>query len=498
MLNNLSAIKFNQFSVDLYLTKISASDLVSLFDKNILRVEKYQKDEEETYQRILDLHRIKELSDFLIDYKKDEVVKPLLPASIIINVPDEHDIDFDEKTGKLSIKKNAKLNIVDGQHRARGVCEACRKEGNIDFEIPVTFITDLEKFQEAAQFLIINVKQKSVRTDLTLTVLYELEQNKTHDFIKRLKKVLKIDAWQLEATAISIALNLEHGSPWYNLIMRPNEDRKTLRERGRGWVPIRQAHFVDTLRQFCSINSDTKSKTNFLIKLWNEIYKKYKSAFDPDTGKNYILLKGSAVGPIHILASLLYNVENSKYDDVDVMIDKFVKHFPLKFWERNGKDNAGNWGTSQKEYTVHAQQILKKIFPEFYEYWDADLLDQFIKNDAIGEEEEENINDLFDPFDLKPFDELEEDLKNKTHGCYVLVNKTRDAIKVYCGQSKRIKDRLSKHERSFKLFNSIELEKDELDKYECLIYHLIKSSCRTNDDHPPVPKYTKKCPYCNK
>jgi len=136
MLNNLPAIKFNQFAVNLYLTKISANDLISLFDKKILRVEEYQKSEEETYQRIEDRHRIKELSDFLIEYKKDNVVKPLLPASIIINVPDEHDIDFNEETGKLSIKKNAKLNIVDGQHRAKGVCAACRKEENLNFESP--------------------------------------------------------------------------------------------------------------------------------------------------------------------------------------------------------------------------------------------------------------------------------------------------------------------------------------------------------------------------
>ncbi|MBN1913793.1 MAG: GIY-YIG nuclease family protein, partial [Candidatus Omnitrophica bacterium] len=91
----------------------------------------------------------------------------------------------------------------------------------------------------------------------------------------------------------------------------------------------------------------------------------------------------------------------------------------------------------------------------------------------------------------------EEDLKNKTNGCYILINKSRGSLKVYCGQSKRIKDRLSKHERAFKLFNSIELEKEELDKYECLIFHLIRSSCRTNDSHPPLPKHTKKCPYCD-
>jgi len=362
----------------------------------------------------------------------------------------------------------------------------------------VTFITDLERFQEAAQFLIINVKQKPVRTDLTLTVLYELGQRKTYDFIKTLKKVLKVDTWQLEATAIAIALNLEQSSPWHNLIMRPNEDRKTLREQGREWIPIRQAHFVDTLRQFYSINSDIKSKINFLIKLWNEINRKYKSAFDSDTGKNYVLLKGSAVGPIHVLASILYSLENSKYEEIDEIIGKFVQHFPLKFWERSAKENAGSWGTSQKEYTVHAQEILEKILPEFYEYWDTDLLDRFIKNDVVEEKEEENIRDLFNPFDLKPFDELEEDLNNKAYGCYVLINKRNNAIKVYCGQSKKIKDRLSKHERPFKIFNSIELEKEELDKYECLIYHLIKSSCRTNDDHPPVSKHTKKCTYCNK
>jgi DGQHR domain-containing protein len=496
MINPIPAIKIKQFSMNLYLSRITAEDLAFLLGQKYLKVEKYQSEEEETYQRREDKSRIKELSDFLTNYQNDDLVKPILPASVILNAPDPRDLVFDEERNLLTIKKGAKLNIVDGQHRVRGVVEAFSKFGNSDFELPVTFITDLERFQEAAQFLIINVKQKQVRTDLTLTVLHDLQKNRAADFVERLKKALDIDAWQLEATQLTIALNEERRSPWHNLIRRPNDDRRSLRDRGIYWTPIRQASFVDSLRDYCSPAAgkfiDLNSKVDFLIKYWNIIKNNYPHVFDNDTGKNYLFLKGICIGPIHVIASLLYILDKTGYMAIEDSLEILKNKYPLQFWSSDNHNGARKWGSSQKEFKGNARDIVNKLFPDLYEYWDEDKLDRWLAKDVIEEDVGASIRKLFDPLNLKPATLVDAKINEDSKGCYILIDKSRGRLKVYCGQSETIQKRLAGHENSFKLYNSLgNLEKDELDDIEALIYHLIKIEYRINDNHPPRCRYCK-------
>ncbi|MEM2949197.1 MAG: hypothetical protein QXT05_02260, partial [Candidatus Bilamarchaeaceae archaeon] len=128
------------------------------------------------------------------------------------------------------------MNIVDGQHRVYGLINS-----KLDsFELPVSIIAGLDEFKEAAQFLIINTKQKKVRPDLVLTVLHDINLSQANLLIEKLKKVLGVDEWQMEATNIAIQLNNIPGRPWYNLMLRPNESRNEEKKRGRVWVPVNQ------------------------------------------------------------------------------------------------------------------------------------------------------------------------------------------------------------------------------------------------------------------
>lgn len=491
----LRAIKMKQFSHDLILAIMTKEDLLQLDNANCLRVDKYQTEDEDSYQRVEDPKRIQELSDYLIDFQKDRLVTPLLPASIVINVQDADDVSFDDENNALTIKKGAKLYIIDGQHRKDGILKAIKEQDNIDIEIPVTFILGMEKFKEAAQFLILNVKQKPVRTDLALTVLYNLGKAKTIDFVKSLKQVLKVGAWKLEATAIAIEINSNPVSPWNKMIIGPNQDAASLKSMGIKWAPIKQAAFVDTLRYFCSLNLpmlDLNSKAKYLIRLWNTLKIANKNAFNPDVGKNYMLLRGLCVGPMHIFASLLYVLENSKYQDLDASLKIFTSKYKEKFWDKNNSKGIKTWGSSQKEYTSNAKKMAENTFPDLYNYWDEKPLIEYYDNDIIDDKEQDKIRDLFDPFNLRPFDKdlIENEIKSNKHGCYVLLSKTESGLKVYCGQSEDIKARIGSHPRKYKLFNSIDIDKERLNAIESVLYHLIKSECRINDTHPP------NCPIC--
>ena len=379
----IPAIKITQYDTDIYLTSFTAQLLMELHRQRYLNVEEYQVGEEESYQRFEDKKRVKDLADFLINYKGDRLVKPILPSSIVINVRDSRDVNFEG--GMLTIKRNAKLNIVDGQHRAKGLIEAQSRGEDLDYEIPVSFVTNLERFQEAAQFLMINVKQKPVRTDLALTVLHELEQARTADFVEKLKKALKYDAWQLTATAIAIALNNDRDSPWHDMIMRPNEDRRHLREAGRIWTPIRQASFVDTLRRFSETQyPDMNSKIVFLKRYWRNVKNVYPPPFEVDVGKNYMLLKGSGVGAMHILASLVYSLDKEPINTIEASLRKLRDTKNVVFWETQGQ-GARRCGTSQAELASNARFLAKLIGPGLFDLFDERQLKVFFTNEVLEE-----------------------------------------------------------------------------------------------------------------
>ena len=489
----LPSIKVKQYNVDIYITKFSAALLTELFRQHYINIEEYQIGEIDSYQRIEDKKRIKELADFLINYRGDELVKPILPSTIIINVRDPRDINFDTDKNLLIIKRNAKLNIVDGQHRAKALFEAQTRGENLEYEVPVTIITNLERFQEAAQFLIINVKQKPVRTDLALTVLHELANERTGDFVEKLKKALKVDAWQLAATHMAISLNDDRSGPFHDLIIRPNEDRARLRESGRIFTPIKQAGFVDSLRRFAEPDyPDVESKVAFLKRFWGAVKSKYPDAFDVNLGKNYILLKGTGVGPMHILASLLYSLDKEQILPLNEAIGKLSEEYNIDFWLRKG-EGAGNWGTSQKEFLENGKILAQKIAPKLFDIFDIDKLKQYISRDILDSDDKliESAYELFDPFKFEPIEALDyTDID--TPGCYLLVSGTKGRIKAYIGQSHNIRTRLEDHTRPIKMYSSISLKPEELNKFESLAYHILKQNYRLNDSHPPLNS----CPFC--
>jgi DGQHR domain-containing protein len=490
----IPAIKISQYDTDIYMTSFSAQFLMELHRQRYLNVEEYQIGEDESYQRFEDKKRVRELADFLINYRGDQLVKPILPASIVINVRDSRDINFEN--GLLTIKRNAKLNIVDGQHRAKGLIEAQSRGENLNYEIPVSFVTNLERFQEAAQFLMINVKQKPVRTDLALTVLHELEQERTSEFVEKLKKALKYDAWQLTATAIAIALNNDRDSPWHDMIIRPNEDRRHLREAGRIWTPIRQASFVDTLRRFSETQyPDMNSKIVFLKRFWRNVKNVYPSPFEVDVGKNYVLLKGSGVGAMHILASLTYSLDKERIITVEEALRKLKQAKNVDFWERQGQ-GAGRWGTSQAELASNAKILAKLIAPGLFDLFDENQLKKYVTNDVLEEDDTivQLVRRLFNPFNLEPIEGMDPERSPtaNTTGCYMLVSGTIGRLRAYVGQSIHVQDRIADHSRPVKLYSLVDLKPEELNDFESLSYHLVKPSFRLNDDHPPLSP----CPFC--
>ena len=136
----------------------------------------------------------------------------------------------DERLGFLTLSHEAQtrvLSIIDGGTRLLGI-ERALDEQIIDPDVllDVRLFTGLSLAHEISQFLLINDKQKKVRTDLGLRVVQRLldKQELTDEQQHVLSTVVpETDSWKFDASRIISRLNEDDASPWYGLIQMPGD-----------------------------------------------------------------------------------------------------------------------------------------------------------------------------------------------------------------------------------------------------------------------------------
>jgi len=479
----LKAMKLVQQGTILYSTKLSATQIRELLENRQLIVDKYDPTDPETkgYQRGLEQSRVNDITKFLSS--KVQILPPLLPGSLILNCRREEDIRFDEKNEELIVSDDAVFHVVDGQHRVEGLARGAVQ----NYDLPVTIIEGLNIPQEAGQFLVINTKQKKVRPDLQLRILYHQDRENT----RRLVEALRIDNWKLEALTLCIALNDRNESSWRNLILRPGE-----RKEGQ-WKPITEANFVDSLRFFCARESPvnylrTDDKERFLIKYWDTIRRHYEDAFKEDLGREYAICRGLGAGIFNTIAPIIYNIQSVRGDNLNELIEQLAEQYPLKEWRRR-RGKMTKYGSGHKVYRSVAEDMIKTLIP-LLDYIDASRMYRLEKR--VSAQAHKNIlqkaNNLLSPIYLRNASDLR-DQDWSARACYSLVDLADDEISVYIGKSQNVRKRIRQH-RDYNLYAFKPCGSDrESENLEMALYHIVRTRVRENSVHPPPREY---CPFC--
>ena len=217
------------------------------------------------------------------------------------------------------------LSIIDGGTRLLGIENALAHSIIID---NLTF--DLRLFQglsiaeEIAQFLLINEKQKRVRTDLSLRVVQrKLDENELSDKEKRVLQTVvpESDSWKFEASRIAGQMNNNPNSPWKGLIQMPND--KVTR-------PVKLQAFLTSLRpiliepdldgQFERIRKQERSSKGdvvlkILMNFWSAVRRANPQAYDePQTN---VLWGSIGVNSSHMaLAPIILSLLRSSEPDL--------------------------------------------------------------------------------------------------------------------------------------------------------------------------------------
>ena len=244
-------------------------------------------------------------------------------------------LDEKDRLGILYINNPTErfFSIIDGGTRLLGIQNAL-SQSIIDEEttFDVRLFVDLTVAEEVAQFLLINEKQKRVRTDLSLRLVQKLLDNgdlQDNEMHVLETVVPKTDSWRYEASRIAGLMNKHSDSPWNNLIQMPGDNspkpvklqaffsslKNVLTE------PDLEKHFERVARQL-EFNSKSEVIAQILRNYWNAVRSVNPKAHEePNTN---VLWGSIGVNASHIaLSTILLSIFNSQ--DVDFTQDRFER-----------------------------------------------------------------------------------------------------------------------------------------------------------------------------
>lgn len=236
------AAKIRQGNLVLYTTSLRVSDLRR---PNFYAIETLDPDEGTGYQRVLNEARAKRLAEYL--HAGHKALEAFLPTSIFLAT--DKLLPFDENKHLLTIdeSKSGPFNVVDGQHRLRGLVLAAEKDPELNnFEVPVNIAVGLNKVSQMAHFLIVNTTQKAVDKAIEQQIVARLTDMIDFEKTPVLPRWIQrqVDKGEdARALAIVTHLNDDLNSPWYGKIRMANGEDET------GEATINQKSFVASLKK---------------------------------------------------------------------------------------------------------------------------------------------------------------------------------------------------------------------------------------------------------
>ena len=203
--------------------------------------------------------RAKEIEEYISRCQDADIEPKLFELTINARIkPKEwrfESLDDDDTLGFLTFDVNGSrwLSVTDGGTRLAGLQNALAHGFITDSHtIDARIFVGLQLGEEVAQFLLINEKQKRVRTDLSIRVVQrKLDDDKLSE---REKTVLETvlpdtDGWRFEASRIASHMNTADDSPWKGLIQMPNDSVTQ---------PVKLQAFLTSLKPLLA-NEDLKS-----------------------------------------------------------------------------------------------------------------------------------------------------------------------------------------------------------------------------------------------
>jgi DGQHR domain-containing protein len=331
-----------------------------------LKVDIFQADTKEGYQRRPTEYRVKDFARYLV------VAKGMSPTAVLLNIRDQG-IEFEpirkgEDFGYLHVPMEIALWIVDGQHRIKGFQEIMETYYDQmadlgSFKVPVVIMQEGTQYDEAKQFLITNKTQKGVKPDLAERFIATMAKTESAQSLANLPRETTRDIdWRPKATEIVDLMNGTDttefmGNPWYQKIQLPNEPKgKTL---------VSQKSFEDSLKPVLTSNVlsgySTRELATILVRYWKAIVALCPVAFE--LPKDHVIQKTSGVHVFHRVLPRVVSLAGRNGRLTQESLEAVLKHLDEgiteAYWSSNG--TAGVVGSSKKSIAILVSQLTEAL-----------------------------------------------------------------------------------------------------------------------------------------
>lgn len=354
----IPAIRYRVNGTKFYLGLMKAKQVVGNYKVDLWKPN--QPKGKKGYQRAHKERRSKRFATFLSEFNG------FFHQTLLMNVRKESLADFEPESGnlgKLIIKQNAPIYMVDGQHRSGGL-EMLLEDGHKydNMPVPVLITVGRSRALEALDFFITNRAQEGVRAEHSDRILVEATGGLISDDL--LAKVIgvrgKVELTQMMLEVVD-ELNKNASSIWKSRIALPGQ-------RVSGPKIIRQTSFVNSLKPLLS-NDITKSffdelpedLTDPLIDYWDAIAELCDEATGDDA-KEYVLMKTTGTYIMHKLFP--YVAMECKRPLTDAKMKKVVgriEEMNDDDWASDGElGKLGGYKALDDEFSVFLKQIQEK------------------------------------------------------------------------------------------------------------------------------------------
>lgn len=351
------ASRIKQGNLLLFATSLRVQDLKV---PDFYRIDTLDSDEGVGYQRLLNEARAKRLADYLLEGHRAR--EAFLPTSIFLAT--DKLLPFDEATSTLTIDtvKTGAFNVVDGQHRIRGLVLAAEKDRDMDeFEVPVNIAVGLDEISQMCHFLIVNTTQKGVDRAIEQQIVARLTD--LIDF----KKTPVLPRWiqrQVEkgedhrALGIVQFLNTADGSPWKDRILMANSEDES------GSASVTQKAFVSSLKKYILVPSNPISGATFTVEKQQKVLLNYWAVIcdllvDRDDEIS-VVLRTNGLHMFHSLSPTVFlhlaNRQDFKQETIKAVLKHGFENLPTDvlgmtsphFWHRGGTASGLNQAAIRK------------------------------------------------------------------------------------------------------------------------------------------------------
>lgn len=360
------AARIRQGNLNIYATSLRVRDLRQ---PNFYKIDTLDPDHGTGYQRLLNETRAKRLADYLLDGHK--ALEAFLPTSIFLAT--DKLIPFDEATNTIRVdhERIGGFNVVDGQHRIRGLVLAAEKEPSLDdFEVPVNIAVNLDPISQMAHFLIVNTTQRSVDKAIEQQIVARLTQliefEKTPVLPKWIQR--QVDKGE-DARALQIVqyLNDEKDSPWFGKIRMANDDDSAED------ATINQKSFVASLKKYILTPSNPISgeqwtgdrQRKVLVNYWRAI----RDLLVEPEDETSVIFKTNGLHMFHSASPAIFlhlaNLKDFKTEAILKLLTYAFENLPTEyigvssplFWKRGSTASGLNQAAIRKYATALSTAI---------------------------------------------------------------------------------------------------------------------------------------------